>query len=468
MVGVADDAGDGVPATGQQAAEAAGDLPMGSCDDDAHGRRLPRRPAGHSAAGCGPRGGPARRGCRSRSTAAASPARRRPVPADRERGEERPQRAVRAGRRRPRRAVRPSARRPSSSWSRPVSSTTSTPSPVSRSRSAVTRAAVTKGRSAARTATTSASPTAASPAASAGTGPPPGGASRTSSTPAGTGWGGPTTTRGAAPSSGGQDGGEHGPAADVQLRLGLAAQPGRASAGQHDRGEGRQRAHGRNGRARPRSTVGAVGRVTSRTPVLRIRGPVHTRRPDTVASEEPLEIRLGGTPLAVTMRTPGRRLRPGARLPGHRGGDHLGRRRRRAALLQLRRRRGPQHLQRRRRRPRPRRGGAGHRAGPELLHVQLVRGLRQGEHRRHPDEDRLRRRGRRHPADPGDAARAARPAPGGAAGVRQDRRAARGRAVHRRRRAGGAARGRRPAQRRRQGGRRRASARAGCRWPGTC
>ncbi len=39
--------------------------------------------------------------------------------------------------------------------------------------------------------------------------------------------------------------------------------------------------------------------------MLRIRGPVHTTRPDTVASEEPLEIRLNGSPLAVTMRTPG-------------------------------------------------------------------------------------------------------------------------------------------------------------------
>jgi FdhD protein len=48
-----------------------------------------------------------------------------------------------------------------------------------------------------------------------------------------------------------------------------------------------------------------VGRVTIRTPVLRIRGPVRTTRPDTVAAEEPLEIRLTGTPLAVTMRTPG-------------------------------------------------------------------------------------------------------------------------------------------------------------------
>jgi FdhD protein len=45
--------------------------------------------------------------------------------------------------------------------------------------------------------------------------------------------------------------------------------------------------------------------VTSRVPVLRIRGAVRTTRPDTVAAEEPLEIRLNGTPLAVTMRTPG-------------------------------------------------------------------------------------------------------------------------------------------------------------------
>jgi FdhD protein len=48
-----------------------------------------------------------------------------------------------------------------------------------------------------------------------------------------------------------------------------------------------------------------VGRVTSRTPVLRIRGAAHSTRPDTVAAEEPLEIRLAGAPLAVTMRTPG-------------------------------------------------------------------------------------------------------------------------------------------------------------------
>ena len=39
--------------------------------------------------------------------------------------------------------------------------------------------------------------------------------------------------------------------------------------------------------------------------MLRIRGAAHNTRPDTVAAEEPLEIRLAGTPLAVTMRTPG-------------------------------------------------------------------------------------------------------------------------------------------------------------------
>ena len=39
--------------------------------------------------------------------------------------------------------------------------------------------------------------------------------------------------------------------------------------------------------------------------MLRIRGDQRSTRPDTVAAEEPLEIRLRGKPLAVTMRTPG-------------------------------------------------------------------------------------------------------------------------------------------------------------------
>ena len=53
-----------------------------------------------------------------------------------------------------------------------------------------------------------------------------------------------------------------------------------------------------------------MGRVTRRTPVhhVDLSDPVASRitnRPDTVTVEEPLEIRVGGVSLAVTMRTPG-------------------------------------------------------------------------------------------------------------------------------------------------------------------
>jgi FdhD protein len=48
-----------------------------------------------------------------------------------------------------------------------------------------------------------------------------------------------------------------------------------------------------------------MGRVTTRHPVLKI-GPAEVaRRSDRLAVEEPLEIRLNGTPFTVTMRTPG-------------------------------------------------------------------------------------------------------------------------------------------------------------------
>ncbi|MGP3536708.1 formate dehydrogenase accessory sulfurtransferase FdhD [Microbacterium sp. RD1] len=49
-----------------------------------------------------------------------------------------------------------------------------------------------------------------------------------------------------------------------------------------------------------------MGRITARKPVLTlsVEGG-ERRRPDTLAVEEPLEIRVGGSPLAVTMRTPG-------------------------------------------------------------------------------------------------------------------------------------------------------------------
>jgi FdhD protein len=60
-----------------------------------------------------------------------------------------------------------------------------------------------------------------------------------------------------------------------------------------------------------------MGRVTARRPSVRVElgardadgavpdGPAVVRRPDTVTVEEPLEIRVGGQALAVTMRTPG-------------------------------------------------------------------------------------------------------------------------------------------------------------------
>ena len=48
-----------------------------------------------------------------------------------------------------------------------------------------------------------------------------------------------------------------------------------------------------------------MGRVTARRPILRIRDGQYSDRPDTLAVEEPLEIRVGGRPLTVTMRTPG-------------------------------------------------------------------------------------------------------------------------------------------------------------------
>ncbi len=53
-----------------------------------------------------------------------------------------------------------------------------------------------------------------------------------------------------------------------------------------------------------------MGRVTLRAPAVRIdvsdpRSPQVVRLPDTVTVEEPLEVRVAGRPLTVTMRTPG-------------------------------------------------------------------------------------------------------------------------------------------------------------------
>ncbi|WP_018685178.1 formate dehydrogenase accessory sulfurtransferase FdhD [Actinokineospora enzanensis] len=48
-----------------------------------------------------------------------------------------------------------------------------------------------------------------------------------------------------------------------------------------------------------------MGRVTVRRPVVRVTPQGRHSRPDALAAEEPLELRVGGRALAVTMRTPG-------------------------------------------------------------------------------------------------------------------------------------------------------------------
>ncbi|MEH0417196.1 formate dehydrogenase accessory sulfurtransferase FdhD [Streptomyces sp. B21-083] len=48
-----------------------------------------------------------------------------------------------------------------------------------------------------------------------------------------------------------------------------------------------------------------MGRVTERRRVIRIRDGAVSTRPDTLVAEEPMEIRLNGKPIAITMRTPG-------------------------------------------------------------------------------------------------------------------------------------------------------------------
>lgn len=49
-----------------------------------------------------------------------------------------------------------------------------------------------------------------------------------------------------------------------------------------------------------------MGRITARRPIVKVVvGTGAAKRVDTLAVEDPLEIRVGGTPLAVTMRTPG-------------------------------------------------------------------------------------------------------------------------------------------------------------------
>ena len=48
-----------------------------------------------------------------------------------------------------------------------------------------------------------------------------------------------------------------------------------------------------------------MGRVTARRRVSHRTGDTATQRAETVVVEEPLEIRINGSPVTVTMRTPG-------------------------------------------------------------------------------------------------------------------------------------------------------------------
>lgn len=48
-----------------------------------------------------------------------------------------------------------------------------------------------------------------------------------------------------------------------------------------------------------------MGRTTQRRRIVRLHADKHSVRSDLPVVEEPLEIRIGGHPLAVTMRTPG-------------------------------------------------------------------------------------------------------------------------------------------------------------------
>ena len=196
-----------------------------------------------------------------------------------------------------------------------------------------------------------------------------------------------------------------------------------------------------------------MGRVTARRKASHVTADdAVRRRPETLAVEEPLEIRVNGTAITVTMRTPGSdvELAQGFLLTegviGHR--DDI------ASVAVLPRapaKTAIEHLQRARRDAGRRRPDARRRRHPQLLHHVVVRGVRQGLHRRHPTIS------RHSPGDDPidgrlrDAVGDAGPTSRRAEGLRQHRRAARRGAVRRRRHDAGGPRGHRAAQRRRQG-----------------
>ena len=194
-----------------------------------------------------------------------------------------------------------------------------------------------------------------------------------------------------------------------------------------------------------------MGRLTRKYPVVRVGPAPAGRRIETVAVEEPLEIRLNGEPFVVTMRTPGADIDLIHGLLHSEGvitraGGHLA-----GPLLRRLRPRRREHLQRAGRQPGPaRRAAAGRPAAAGADH-QCLRALRGDQHR-------LGAPGLPVPARPRAAGPAgvdhgrAEPAARAAAGLRPDRRPARCGSARPGRHPGLRPRGRRPAQRGRQGG----------------
>ena len=214
-----------------------------------------------------------------------------------------------------------------------------------------------------------------------------------------------------------------------------------------------------------------MGRVTRRVPRTRWDLQQHPgaiiTRPDTVAVEEPLEIRVDGTSVTTTMRTPGDDFDLAL---GHLLTEGVLRHGTRRAHDDALPRPGPRrlpHLQRRRRHPRARRVDCSAQPARNQLHDQRVRGVRQARaSTRSPPtpvcgvDDRSAsacplRRGRRAARRPARTAEGVRASTGGlhAAGLFTPEGDA-----------AGGPRGRRAAQRRRQGdrlGRPRGAAAAG-------
>ena len=126
-----------------------------------------------------------------------------------------------------------------------------------------------------------------------------------------------------------------------------------------------------------------MGRVTARRPVSQVTADDAVARPETLVVEEPLEIRVNGTAIAVTMRTPGLRCRTGAGFLLTEGiiAERADIARCATARAPTRTVSTPTTSSTSTSRPAFR---ARRRRHPQLLHHLLVRGVRQGVAGRHP------------------------------------------------------------------------------------